>query len=273
MEIAAIGLPVPQGAWTGQVHSVFHNSVNLRGPGEALLCVHRFSFGLLPGSYLVPGLDTRGLRPGDRVQGWPAGLRLGALTLSLAPDVRRVDTGIPRSGRPVDPAAWSAQRQALCRRRADQEAGGLTQELYRRLGRELAGLRKAVGEGDRAELQRRCEAMIGLGQGLTPTGDDMLLGALSALHMYRPERAALLAEPLRPLLSRTNDISRSYLWQALEGRAATPVIQALEGLASGDRRGAGVLLGVGHSSGGDILDGILSMTEPREGTRERKGTE
>ena len=52
MEIAAVGLPVPLENWTGQVHSVFRSSVNLRGPGEALLCVHRFPFGLLPGSYL-----------------------------------------------------------------------------------------------------------------------------------------------------------------------------------------------------------------------------
>ena len=269
MEITAVGLPVPQGDWNGRVHSVFHNSVNLRGPGEALLCVHRFSFGLLPGSYLVPGLDTGGLRPGDRVRGWAAGLALGELTFSLAPDARRVDTRIPRSLRPVNPGAWAAQRQALCRRRAEQEPGELTEMLYRRLGRELAELRKAVENRDTAELRRCCAAMVGLGQGLTPTGDDMLLGVLSALHMYRPEPVGLLAEALEPLLSRTNDISRSYLWQAIEGRAATPVLQTLVGLASGDMRGAGLLLDVGHSSGGDILEGILSVTEPSEGTRER----
>lgn len=269
MEITAVGLPVPTGTWCGRVHSVFRNSVNLCGPGDTLLCVHRFSFGLLPGSYLVPGLDTGGLHPGDPVQGWAAGLRLGGLTLSLAPDVQQVDTRIPRSGRPVDPAAWAAQRRALCLRRAGQASDGLTEALYRRLGRELAELRKAVENRNRTELQRRCEAMVGLGQGLTPSGDDMLLGVLSALHMYRPEPAGLLAEALEPLLSRTNDISRSYLRQALEGRAATPVLQTLEGLASGDMRGAGLLLDVGHSSGGDILEGILSATEPSEGTRER----
>ena len=280
MEIAAVGLPVPLESWTGQVHSVFHSSVNLRGPGEALLCVHRFPFGLLPGSYLVPGLDTSGLRPGDRAVGRTAGLWVGKLELPLAPDVRYVDTRIPPSRQPVRPAAWTAQRRALVLRRAEQQENGWMEGVYARLTWELAKLRTAVEARDLKELQQRCAAMVGLGQGLTPTGDDMLLGALSALHMYRPEGAALLAEALKPLLPCTNDISRSYLWQALEGRAATPVIMALEDLASGGGRGAGTLLDIGHSSGGDILEGILSMTapgeetkRPKEGTRERKEAE
>lgn len=264
MEIAAIGLPVPETAWTGRVHSVFKSSVNLMEEGGLLLCVHRFDFGVLPGSYYVPRLDTSGIRPGDRVRGGPEGLWIGGLGLALAPGAERVDTAILPSGREVDPEAWRACRAVLERRSRDREGGEMIEELYRRLRRNIIKLRKGLKEGNQEEAGRQCREMVGLGQGLTPTGDDMLLGALAALHMYRPELAGALGQAIAPLLERTNDISRSYLGWARRGRAATPVVRALSGLASGDMSGAEALLGIGHSSGGDILEGMLFMTEQRE---------
>lgn len=264
MEITAIGLPVPETAWTGRVHSVFKHSVNLMRQDGVLLCIHRFDFGLLPGSCYVPQLDTGGLQPGDRVLGGPEGLLLGGLELTYAPGVKRVDTMIPPSGRAVDPGAWRACRALLERRRPGQAEGELIEELYRRLRRNLIKLRKGLGEADQEETVRQCREMVGLGQGLTPTGDDMLLGALAALRMYRPELAGPLGDAVAPVLDRTNDISRSYLLWALKGRAATPVTGALAGLAGGSLSGAETLLGIGHSSGGDILEGILCMTQPRE---------
>lgn len=268
MDILAVGLPFPQGDWQGTVHSVFHSSVNLRYPGEGLLCVHRFGFGLLPGSCYVPDLDTQGLRPGDPVQADKTGLRLGRLELTFGPQTRRVDTVIPRRDREeISFAQWQRCRAALDARQCDTAAGEMMEELYRQLRREIIKLRKGLRDGEREEICRRCKAMVGLGQGLTPTGDDMLLGALTALTMYEPELGAKLAEAVGPLLDRTNDISASYLRQALQGRAATPVIGALEGLVTGEWTAVETLLQVGHSSGGDILEGILFMTEPRE----RKG--
>lgn len=267
MDIQAVGLPIPQGSWQGTVHSVFRQSVNLRSPGAGLLCVHRFSFGLLPGSYYVPELETAGLRPGQPVWGDETGLELGGKWYDLSPAAVRVDTAIPRRDREkTDPNFWRRCRQELDRRQAG--GGDMEQELYRRLRRNIIKLRKGLREGEKEAVSRQCEAMVGLGQGLTPTGDDMLLGSLAALAMYEPELGATLAEAVKPLLDRTNDISASYLRQAVEGRAATPVTGALEAMTTGDWAAVETLLQVGHSSGGDILEGIVSMTEPRE----RKGT-
>lgn len=268
MEILAVGLPVPQGRWQGTVHSVFHQSVNLRVPGTGLLCVHRFGFGLLPGSYYVPQLETAGLRPGDPVRGDENGLELGGEWYDLSPAAAWVDTAIPRRDREkIDPVQWRRCRRELDRRQESGD-GEMTEELYRRLRRDIIKLRKGLREGEKEEVRRQCEAMVGLGQGLTPTGDDMLLGSLAALTMYEPELGAALAEAVTPLLDRTNDISASYLRQAVEGRAATPVTGAMEALVTGAWEPVETLLQVGHSSGGDILEGIVSMTEPRE----RKGT-
>lgn len=269
MDILAVGLPLPQGDWQGTVHSVFRNSVNLRFPGEGLLCVHRFDFGVLPGSYYVPELDTQELRPGEPVLGSETGLRMGRLELTFHPQTRRIDTSIPRRDRErISLTHWQRLRGMLDARQSETSEGEIMKELYRRLRREIIELRKGLRNGDREEIRRRCEALVGLGQGLTPTGDDMLLGALAALTMYEPELGTGLAEAVTPLLKRTNDISAGYLRQAVQGRAATPVIGALEALVTGEQSAAETLLRVGHSSGGDILEGILFMTEPRE----RKGT-
>lgn len=84
------------------------------------------------------------------------------------------------------------------------------------------------------------------------------------MHMYRPELARRLGEGIRPLLGRTNDISRSYLELALDGYAATPVLGAAAELSGGGTEQSEILLHVGHSSGCDILEGLITTAERLE---------
>ena len=96
----------------------------------------------------------------------------------------------------------------------------------------------------------------------------MLLGTLAALHMYRPDWAGLLGREVLPLAARTNDISRSYLELAVQGYAATPVIRAAENPRS--IKAVELLLSVGHSSGCDILEGMLTAVQNISASKEER---
>ena len=96
----------------------------------------------------------------------------------------------------------------------------------------------------------------------------MLLGTLTALHMYRPDLAKRLGAEVLPLTQRTNDISRSYLELAVQGYAATPVIRAAEHPDSIES--VELLLSVGHSSGCDILEGMLTTVQNIRAKKEER---
>ena len=115
--------------------------------------------------------------------------------------------------------------------------------------------------------------LVGVGEGLTPSGDDVLVGVLAGLDAAREASgdATALRERLRAELergtSRTTRLAAQMLDAAGAGFYAEPVLGLLETLASpkpGARvleRAVAVLLAVGHRSGGDTLRGIVAALE------------
>lgn len=100
--------------------------------------------------------------------------------------------------------------------------------------------------------------LIGLGTGLTPSGDDFLCGLLAGLILIGKANssfALLLKKEIRKNLSNTNDISRAFLLCALHDRFSCPVL-ALTNMpdATSIHRS---FEQIGHSSGIDTLCGIL----------------
>jgi len=110
-------------------------------------------------------------------------------------------------------------------------------------------------------------ALIGSGPGLTPAGDDYLLGYLAALWPWRKHTA--LASHLQHVqtlikthIGCTTDISRFYLDQAVEGHFSEPVHGLMgavirkapcnEALAS-----ARDVMNYGASSGADAMAGLI----------------
>ncbi|WP_316898636.1 DUF2877 domain-containing protein [Pseudodesulfovibrio indicus] len=102
--------------------------------------------------------------------------------------------------------------------------------------------------------------LVGLGQGLTPTGDDYLGGVFLALHATaRPDLAQRLYRALEPNLERaTNIISRALLHCAARGMGGADMHDLLAELASGvPRPGLERLDAIGHTSGWDTFSGML----------------
>jgi len=109
-------------------------------------------------------------------------------------------------------------------------------------------------------LDPRAEQLIGLGPGLTPSGDDYLGGVMVALHaLGRGSQAAALWRRLEPrLASRTSAISAAHLAAAAAGHAHEALHRILDGELDLDALDA-----VGHTSGWDALAGAVAVLRQR----------
>ncbi len=130
------------------------------------------------------------------------------------------------------------------------------------------GLARACREGDGAALLEHAAALVGLGEGLTPSGDDFVGGVLFGLAALRETGGRLSGCSPRALASfldfsrrRTNRVSYALLADHVAGHGCEPahrLVLALLGRASPEttRRAASDLVRVGHSTGWDVLTGL-----------------
>jgi hypothetical protein len=106
------------------------------------------------------------------------------------------------------------------------------------------------------------DVLLGLGPGLTPSGDDFLGGLLVALRYLGAHEVArsLASEVLHRARQRTNEISRAHLAAAAEGEGLAPLHDLLAKLGTvGAIRGGACLSAIdaiGHTSGWDALAGV-----------------
>jgi hypothetical protein len=107
------------------------------------------------------------------------------------------------------------------------------------------------------------DALIGLGPGLTPSGDDFLGGMLVTLHHLGASKVAgeLAREVCARAEQRTNEISYAHLTAAADGEGLAPLHVVLESLCTRGAPGLGQWLSavdaIGHTSGWDALAGIV----------------
>lgn len=110
--------------------------------------------------------------------------------------------------------------------------------------------------------QRSLEQLVGLGRGLTPAGDDFLVGCLAFLHRYGTEEdLQALKDVLYEARHKTTALSQAFLARAMEGEFSTPVLALFDAAERGNQEEilscTARLCAVGHTSGSDLLGGIL----------------
>ena len=130
----------------------------------------------------------------------------------------------------------------------------------------LAG-RLAEPEASDADLQAAARVathgLMGLGPGLTPSGDDAIAGLLIALHAAGEATAAAdLAGFVREApADATSALSRAFLAAAIEGLPSGTLHAAITALLTGDQATLPAVVdrldGVGHTSGWDMLAGAV----------------
>jgi hypothetical protein len=112
--------------------------------------------------------------------------------------------------------------------------------------------------------------LVGLGSGYTPSGDDIIVGALAALELCRgvseravPLRRCLIDALPSDLHTHTPRLSAQLLEAACDGRYAEPILEVLRAVTGTEelaiRDAANRLASLGHSSGRDSLRGLTAM--------------
>ncbi|AHG75830.1 hypothetical protein X808_13070 [Mannheimia varigena USDA-ARS-USMARC-1296] len=104
--------------------------------------------------------------------------------------------------------------------------------------------------------------LIGLGIGLTPSGDDFLSGLLATFQYFNATKSTFyqnLTQQIRQNLANTNAISSRFLDCALQQQFSVPVLTFFENI---DKQNSDIeqlnklFENIGHSSGMDTLFGI-----------------
>ena len=222
-------------------------AVYLRTASGELLAVLVPGAARLPMGAVVGDRDALRRRPGPGQRGYVGAGRIDAGCLS-AYVVR-----------------WWDPRPALPRPRAGVLAANLGG------GQALSGRREAVQalaaalrDNTQAAMSDAVRGLVGLGSGLTPSGDDVLIGLVSALVcLGHPDAGRVTGCVQRAAADRTTDLSLALLWHASLGQCIGEVghlLRALSGvgdLPAAHRR----LLAVGHSSGGALCLGVLLGAE------------
>jgi hypothetical protein len=231
----------------GEVCAVFRRSFYLRFPEERYACVGDGSLGRGPLNALV------------------SELRLPVIGERISVDASGAAPWSPPTLAAAGPARIEDLVRASRNRLPEEGLGCLiggthnavamhAQPALEALERWLAG----------NALDAETEILLGLGPGLTPSGDDYLGGLLVALRACgRSRQAESLWRWMRPRLpGRTNAISAAHLEAAAQGEAHEALHQALAclfGAVEDWEDALDAIDSVGHCSGWDGLAGALAV--------------
>jgi hypothetical protein len=236
----------------GRVHSVFERAINIEWRDGGLLGLHGPGPLLAPFAAAVDSIERlRSLRVGAPVTAEPARLVANNLVISWA-RAAAVDCSIAARGHPVPPPRhvlhWPGRHSSSL----DSVAGVVAR----------AHLAAGIRDRDEARLIAGARALLGLGEGLTPSGDDCLVGALAVLHHangeWRHRGGPAVFGPLaRAARERTTALGREFVLHALAGRFSEPVLVVLRAARPAEgRRAVARLMALGATSGADTLCGM-----------------
>jgi len=158
-----------------------------------------------------------------------------------------------------------ALREWVAARRSHEERVAAVAELGRQRVAELVvALERHVGGGEPAAISSTLARLVGLGPGLTPSGDDALVGFLAALWALTGSGGSVAAAVMDATDSatRTSYVSMSYLRLAAAGLFAEPLRTLAASVAAGDpdatRAAARLCWAQGSTSGSDGIGGLLA---------------
>ena len=282
-----LGYAVPTGDFDASVHSIFHSAMNLRlKDGDAFLTLVLSSEPDLPQGIRLDapeGFSFEKFHIGELAICRDGILHLEKSRLSVQLrnawhreyDLSRLEID---TGNPAVSAAWDLAWEALNERQKRLNAEIIAEDLLRpdpsiqpgvpsKAGRAIRELVMATRQLDLTGALA-IEALIGLGSGLTPSGDDLLAGYMAGLWCTvrkQKERVQFIRELGKKVIGlsvRTNDISRTYLFHAARGQVSSPLAALADAISRGDKSEhllevAEKAMQNGSTSGMDAVTGLL----------------
>jgi hypothetical protein len=263
----------------GEIRAVFERSV-YASFGPQWICIGMPALGAGPLNILCAPSGDRAsiaamLRVGDAAAICERALIAGGTAILLGgagqwtPDPpkpwskRSLSHGLAALANALPPAL---PEQGLARLLCFEAASGFSPVLKAAQGPARYLIRIVQLGGSAQTIDGECLArLLGLGPGLTPSGDDYLGGALVALHASgQSELGWRLWETLEPqLFATTGDISRAHLAAAAEGLGHAALHDLIDAILAGDSANIRTALyaatSIGHTSGWDAVAGAVAM--------------
>jgi hypothetical protein len=288
LKAISLGIAVPLRDFDSCVHSVFPEAANLQvGKRRRLLTLVTADCADLPQGIRLetpPGFSfDKELHPGQSLICRGAILRdvHGLFSLEMR-KARRWKCKLPDLGGKEIPSAvaeaWTSAWGLLDARQRSTGVEIRAAELFRAdftgqsaVARKMGTLvRELVNAARRFDplVDATVAGLIGLGSGLTPSGDDFLVGFLAGMQCTvgnNANRALFLAHLGKTVIRisrQTNDISHTYLFHATSGQVSSRLATLAEAIARGESSDhllpvAEDAMCVGHSSGMDTVTGLL----------------
>jgi hypothetical protein len=262
-----------------EVAAIFERSLYLRS-GSAFVCLGDASIGDGPLNGIVRDFDRCLARTplGSVVHSAGHSLSFGdETTTSWAAATQWTMPPWPDAGSPLTAANLqrvlaASPTDGLFRPALDSGQLATTPPQIRTQGALVAlteGLLAAPSQCD-ALLRSAVRDLIGRGPGLTPSGDDVLAGALLGLHATGNTALAvqLGAHVVAASIDGTSPLSAAFLRCAIDGETSAPLHQALSTARTNADWPAALdtLNHIGHTSGWDHLAGFLlalTAVQPR----------
>jgi hypothetical protein len=282
LHAVSIGQAVPRENFDAVIQSVFDSAVNLRLTREGRLITVLLSYHYeLPQGIRIARKDVplHSLTINGRASLRGGVLRFGSSSLTI--DLRgartwkcpvphlNMDMSVP-SVQEAWSRAWELLNQAQRLRRTDIIANDLLHTntgspLSQRISSPVLQLIAAAEQFDVQTSLQAAQTMVGLGPGVTPAGDDILIGFLAGLWSLAGENEPLLSfirsfgNALLQIAAQTSEISRTYLYHATQGQFSSSLSDLAQAIATGSgvEQAAPLAMRVGHSSGMDSVTGLL----------------
>jgi hypothetical protein len=287
LRAVSIGYAVPHVDFDVVVHSVFRSAVNLKPKAESrLITLLASSEANLPQGirlYTPNGFSFEELSVG--IQGVCRNGILNFEIFSLTIDLQNTkywDGSLlalhANMNNPSVTTAWRSAWQLLNNRQLNSESELVAKDLLhsppkkqsalsQQIHKALHDILKATREYSFAD-DHAIGTLIGLGIGLTPSGDDLLVGYIAGLYCAangeekRLSFISALSEVITRLSDRTNDISRTYLYHAAHGQVSSRLVDLANAICTGAdpqyvRECAIFAMQAGHTSGMDVVTGLM----------------
>lgn len=286
----SVGAEVPTHYFSGTVHSVFRQACNVRLESHGLLTL------LPPEKDNVP----HGIRLNTSPQpvflklfhvGQPVACRGGILRIDRSDlsidlrtarpwhiDLKALHIDLRRA---TQAQSWAVAWSELITYHGKSGLSGITEGfspseglpaasevLLQQSAHAVPTLLQATRDFQFEDAGTSIRLLIGLGPGLTPSGDDFLVGYLAGLWSTAgnsPSRTQFLAAldaEISDAARHTNEISRAYLLSAAKGHVSEPIATLAQQLNQANNMSSvtaatQAALEVGHTSGADGVLGLL----------------
>ncbi|WP_101876511.1 DUF2877 domain-containing protein [Lachnoclostridium edouardi] len=260
-----IGEMLSQGPKYGKVHSVFRRTVNLTDEDENMISLVTRKMDYAPISILVDIDEFQDCKicAGEAVYFHEKRIIIGPRIL----DISHAEHYVLKRG--VYKSSGDLLEKNLKYLESFIYANGpeaiysFETAAFQMVVQRTRLVQKAFLEDDREQIIQAGKGLLGLGQGLTPSGDDVLMGIFLVLGLDNSPAKhlhSILEEIIKDSREETTDISYEGLYRASKGFYRSILSEAAEALARSKNIGEILrkVMAIGHSSGRDLLYGILT---------------